>query len=240
MEETNQNAAGSEQAEPCKTPKNEWLVRLLVLAAAILLYIPNAGSFGLWDCWETHYGEVARNMYETSDFLSPWWGYKEQIGDEPRAGAPFFSKPILIFWSEALMMKVTGFGEWAVRLPMEIMGILTIFFAYLVFARLFSRAIGLLAAGLLMTAPLFYFLARQAMVDMPFVSTMTIGLLLFINGHFAPPQKVSHRRFLFFFLLTTAFFLVSTVPQFVMLALDLEPESAYENLPALERAWMLF
>lgn len=33
-----------------------WLVTV-----AALLYLPTLGSYGLWDPWETHYGEVARN-----------------------------------------------------------------------------------------------------------------------------------------------------------------------------------
>ncbi|MBT9559680.1 MAG: hypothetical protein IV100_26860, partial [Myxococcales bacterium] len=59
----------------------EWLVRVLVVGFACGLYLPNIGSFGLWDPWETHYGEVTRYMIETGDWVHPWWGYKgEKIG----------------------------------------------------------------------------------------------------------------------------------------------------------------
>ena len=93
-----------------RTMGREGWVRLGVLLMAALVYLPLAGSFGLWDCWETHYGEVARYMHETGDLLSPWGGYKEQIGSEPRTGEWFFSKPILIMYGEILMMKLVGFG----------------------------------------------------------------------------------------------------------------------------------
>ncbi len=43
-----------------------------VLAAAVLW--PGLGGYGLHDPWETHYGEVARNMVESGDWISPWWG----------------------------------------------------------------------------------------------------------------------------------------------------------------------
>ena len=43
---------------------------LLVLLFGVLLYIPFAGSYGLWDPWETHYGEVARQMTARGDFIS--------------------------------------------------------------------------------------------------------------------------------------------------------------------------
>ena len=39
-----------------------------------LLYLPGLGSYGLFDPWETHYGEVARNMVESSNYIDPLWG----------------------------------------------------------------------------------------------------------------------------------------------------------------------
>ncbi|NOZ02108.1 MAG: hypothetical protein GXP54_09495 [Deltaproteobacteria bacterium] len=222
-----------------KLPR-EWLVALLVLLGAALILIPNAGSFGLWDCWETHYGEVARYMHETGDLLSPWWGYKEQIGSEPTTGEWFFSKPILIMYGEIIFMNLIGLGDWAIRLPWAILGTLGIFFTYVTISRVFNRRTGLLAAGFLLTAPLYFFLSRQAVTDMPFVGTMTIGLLFFINAYFGPRFTPSVRAFWGWLAAVLALFLVSAVPQFVDVALDLEPESAYENLDAAMRAWLIF
>src|SRR5438132_13862751 len=42
-----------------------------VLATA--LFIPFLGAVGLWDCWETHYGEVAREMIWRNDYVHPYW-----------------------------------------------------------------------------------------------------------------------------------------------------------------------
>ncbi|MBL6976148.1 MAG: glycosyltransferase family 39 protein [Deltaproteobacteria bacterium] len=218
----------------------EWLVRLLVLFGAGLVLLPNAGAFGLWDCWETHYGEVARYMHETGDLLSPWWGYKEQIGTEARTGEWFFSKPILIMYGEIIFMKLIGLGEWAVRLPWAILGTLGVFFTYVTISRVFSRRTGLLAAGALLTAPLYFFLSRQAITDMPFVGTLTLGLLFFINAYFGPRYTPSKRAFWGWLAAALALFLVSSVPQFVNIALDLEPESAYENMNVALRAWLIF
>jgi len=218
----------------------EWLVRLFVLFGTAAVLIPNAGAFGLWDCWETHYGEVARYMHETGDLLSPWWGYKEQIGTEARTGEWFFSKPILIMYGEIIFMKLIGLGEWAVRLPWAILGTLGIFFSYITFSRSFNRRTGLIAAGVLLTSPLYFFLSRQAITDMPFVGTLTLGLLFFINAYFGPRFSPSNRGFLGWLLAVLAFFCVSSMPQFVNMALDLEPESTYENLNAVLRAGLIF
>ena len=39
-----------------------------------LLYFPCIGSYSLWDPWETHYGEVAREILARDDWISPLVG----------------------------------------------------------------------------------------------------------------------------------------------------------------------
>ena len=53
---------------------------MVTLALAAVL-VPNYGSFGLFDPWETHYAEVARNMLESGDWISPWWGSEWPSGE---------------------------------------------------------------------------------------------------------------------------------------------------------------
>ena len=42
----------------------------VVIVAGILLFLPFLGTLGLWDPWETHYGEVAREMIQRDDYVS--------------------------------------------------------------------------------------------------------------------------------------------------------------------------
>src|SRR5512139_1593700 len=77
---------------------------LLVLLVGGLLYLPFAGSYGLFDPWETHYGEVGRQMARRNDFISLYWP------GSPLDGEYFWSKPVLSFWIMALSMKVFGIG----------------------------------------------------------------------------------------------------------------------------------
>ena len=58
------------------------------------------GAYGLWDPWETHYGEVAREILSRDDWITLWWAQDEW----------FWSKPILIFWTEALTWSALGRG----------------------------------------------------------------------------------------------------------------------------------
>src|SRR3954467_12014504 len=73
-----------------------------VILFGLLLYVPLAGTYGLSDPWETHYGEVARQMTVRGDYISLWW-----------PGAPldpdhFWSKPVLSFWIMSLFMHLFG------------------------------------------------------------------------------------------------------------------------------------
>ncbi|HXU04070.1 MAG TPA: hypothetical protein VN903_24080, partial [Polyangia bacterium] len=112
------------------------LVSAAVIIGALLLYIPLAGTYGLWDPWETHYSEVARQMTHRGDFISLWWP------GSPRDPDVFWSKPVLSFWLMSIAMHIAGIGlpggspgemavghaaEWAARVPFCLMGVLGIY-----------------------------------------------------------------------------------------------------------------
>lgn len=160
-----------------------------VIIVGSLLYMPMLGMFSLWDPWETHYGEVAREILARDDWVSLWWA---QDGW-------FWSKPILNFWIQSLAMGSLGthfqpdqmligaagapvaHSEWVVRMPNVLMTIGAMYLLYKGVAKVFGRRAGLLGAIVLATMPDWFFLAHQTMTDMPFVAAMTaaMGLLLF-------------------------------------------------------------
>jgi 4-amino-4-deoxy-L-arabinose transferase-like glycosyltransferase len=158
---------------------------IFVLLIGALLYLPFAGSYGLFDPWETHYGEVGRQMARRNDFISLYWP------GSPLDTENFWSKPVLTFWLMSLSMKVFGIGssglsdgtfalstrpEWALRLPFCLMALLALLGVYLPVSRFVSRRAGLLSVLALATFPLFSLVARQAMTDMAFIGPMTLGL----------------------------------------------------------------
>jgi len=69
----------------------------VLLGSAV--FLPYLGAVGLWDPWETHYGEVAREMVERGDFIHPH--YENDW---------FFSKPALTMWMQAAGMLVAARG----------------------------------------------------------------------------------------------------------------------------------
>lgn len=156
-----------------------------VLVMGALLFLPFLGSLGLWDPWETHYGEVARAMIARDDFVYPYW-----------ESAYFFSKPALTLWLMALGLWVVGaestptgdalgsLAEWGVRLPFAAIAILALWAVYRIGRQLRDRTTGFLAAFVLASCAQFIFIGKQAMADMPLVGLMTAALALFVAAVF--------------------------------------------------------
>ena len=160
-----------------------------VVAVGAFLYFPMMGSYSLWDPWETHYGEVAREILARDDWVSLWWA---QDGW-------FWSKPILNFWMQSLSMAslgthykadmmMTGVAghlahpEWVVRAPNVLLTITAMYLMYKGVAKVFGRRAGMFGAFVLATVPDWFFLAHQTMTDMPFVAAMTAAMGLLLLG----------------------------------------------------------
>jgi len=158
-----------------------------VVALGIVSALPMLGAFSLVDPWETHYAEVAREMVERHDFISPWWANEGW----------FMSKPVLVFWLESLAMMVLGVRtgpdqilagaasvaarpEWAVRMPAFVLAVVGAYILYNGVSRTCSRRAGFVAAVVLLTMPGYALLSHQALTDMPLVASVaaSLGFLL--------------------------------------------------------------
>jgi 4-amino-4-deoxy-L-arabinose transferase-like glycosyltransferase len=173
----------------------------LVVIGAVL-YFPMMGTSSLWDPWETHYGEVAREMLAKDDWISLWWA---QDGW-------FWSKPVLDMWLQAIAMATLGVHyqpgqmligngaqplmhpEWAVRAPIVLLTILALYLLYKGVSTTFGRRAAFLGGVVLATTPDFYLLAHQTMTDMPFVAAMTSCLGLVLLG-LRTPDAVETRAY---------------------------------------------
>lgn len=79
---------------------------LIGAAVAALVTIPGLGSGTLWDNSETAYGEVAREILLTHDWVVMHLN-----------GAPWFVQPPFYFWIAAICAKIFGLTAFALRLP---------------------------------------------------------------------------------------------------------------------------
>lgn len=177
------------------TPDRRTLLCVLLFVCA--LYIPFAGNYGMWDPWETHYSEVARQMRMRGDYVSLYWPGSPQDRNE------FWSKPVLTFWLMALGMAVAGLGahgpaipghpewarfdgemavgwtaEWAVRIPFILCAVLCIWAVFELVRRTAGRRPAIWSAIVLATSSQFFYVARQAMTDMAFVAPMAVALAM--------------------------------------------------------------
>jgi 4-amino-4-deoxy-L-arabinose transferase-like glycosyltransferase len=162
-----------------------WLVTITTL-----VLLPMLGSKSLTDPWETHYGEVSREILARNDWISLWWAQEQW----------FWSKPILDFWMQALAMSVFGvryapgsmlsafaegrepWPEWAVRFPIFLITLLAGYLLYKAVARVFGRRAGFLGALVLTTMPQWFMVAHQTMTDMPFLATMAASMACVMLG----------------------------------------------------------
>jgi 4-amino-4-deoxy-L-arabinose transferase-like glycosyltransferase len=170
----------------------------VVTISAVLLF-PVMGIYSLWDPWETHYGEVTREMLSRDDWISLWWA---QDGW-------FWSKPVADMWMQAVSMATLGVHyqpdkmligdgqspvmhpEWAVRAPVVLLTIVAIYWLYKGVAKTFGRRAALLGAVVLATMPDWFFIAHQTMTDMPFVGAMTACMGLVLVGLRTPEDAMA-------------------------------------------------
>ncbi|WP_141618731.1 glycosyltransferase family 39 protein [Myxococcus sp. AB036A] len=155
---------------------------------AALLFLPYLGAVGLWDPWETHYGEVARMMIVRQDYVYPFW-----------ENSWFFSKPPLTMWMQALGMNVVGaanpggmlgrYTEWGMRMPFALLSITAVALLSLAVARVVSRRAGLATGFVLATMPLYFLLTRQTVTDTPFVTTFICAMACALIGQLDATTK---------------------------------------------------
>ena len=169
----------------------------LVVLFGALLYVPLAGAYGLWDPWETHYSEVAREILSRDDWITTWWAQEGW----------FMSKPILVFWMSALGMGVGslfGLGyqsdagpnmqEWFIRLPIVFLAIGAMVGLSRAVGRSWGGRAGVLVAMVLGTMPHWFFLAHQAMTDMPFVAPLVLAIAMLMMAITDDPDALTKPR----------------------------------------------
>lgn len=142
----------------------------LLLGFAVLLRLISLMTYPLMDTTEARYGEMARLMVETQNWLTPQFDY----------GVPFWGKPPLFTWMSAAGIKLFGLSEFAVRLPHWLAGMATIALISLFAYR--AKINALAAAIVLATCGIFSIAAGAVMTDMALTLAMTITMIGFYYG----------------------------------------------------------
>lgn len=160
--------------------KNQAVLKdiFLVLLISLLFYGFQLGSRPLNNPDEGRYASVSYNMIIHKDYVTP------KVFE-----APFLDKPPVYYWLQAGIFKAFGINNSTIRFWPMVAGVLGIAFVYLSSLLLFNRKTAILASSILATAPVYFFSARYANLDLELAVFVTISLLSFLLGTKFYPSK---------------------------------------------------
>ena len=130
------------------------------------LFLAGVQSVGLVGADEPRYAQVAREMLQRHDWVTPTlWG------------KPWLEKPPLYYWLTDIAYKAAGgVHDWAARLPSVVLATLMVFFIYF-WARRFYRGMQLDAALITAASAAVIGFSRGASMDMPLTAAFTMAML---------------------------------------------------------------
>jgi 4-amino-4-deoxy-L-arabinose transferase-like glycosyltransferase len=149
----------------------------MLVFAWLILQIGGLFSPGLLDDVDSIYTEIAREMLQRHDFVTPYIN-----------GVRFFDKPPLMYWLAAGSMRIFGAHDWAARLPLALSVVALLFAVYALGIRLFRHVSptsspdrgGLYAALAMATGIGPYLYTRFYIPDILLALWMTLGVHLFL------------------------------------------------------------
>ena len=137
--------------------------------AALLLPLISMMIVPFYDTSEPRYAEIARVMAQSGDWITPWFS----------PGVPFWGKPPLAFWAQALSMRLFGFTEFAARLPAWICLVLSDALLVAGLARLKGPRVAILTALVYSTCTLVYICCGAVLTDAFLALGTTLSLVSF-------------------------------------------------------------
>jgi 4-amino-4-deoxy-L-arabinose transferase-like glycosyltransferase len=138
---------------------------LLLAGFCAFLFFYGLGQFGLIGADEPRYAQVAREMMERGDWVTPTLG-----------GRPWLEKPPLYYWETGLIYRVIGVSDIAARIPSAIDATVLVIAVYLFFRR-FRSTLAVDAALITASCAGIIGYARAASTDMPLAAAFCIGML---------------------------------------------------------------
>lgn len=151
----------------------------LVLGSLFFLLL---GSRPLFVPDEGRYAEIAREMLQSGNYLTPYLN-----------GIKYFEKPILFYWLGAFALKIGGINLWSLRSINALLGLLGCLLTYATTRKLYDRLSGFLAALILGSSALYFVMVHMISLDLPVTVFFSASLYAFLLSNQTPLPK--HRRF---------------------------------------------
>src|SRR6202142_2467945 len=138
---------------------------LLLAGFCAFLFLYGLGQFGLIGADEPRYAQVAREMLQRHDWVTPTLG-----------GRPWLEKPPLYYWQAMVAYAIFGVSDWAARLPAAVDATLLVLAVYF-FLRRFRTGVELDGALMVASSAGIVGYGRAASMDMALAAAFTIGML---------------------------------------------------------------
>ena len=157
---------------------------MLLLAAAAIVYCYGLGRAPFVGADEPRYAQVAREMYERGDVVTPTLG-----------GFTWFEKPALVYWAAAAGFRLFGVNEWSARLGSVLAGWLTVLLVGWAAGRVEARAgaestgFRLAAGGVAASLAGLIVFSRAVNFDIYITAAVTLSLACLLVAEFEEGRK---------------------------------------------------
>lgn len=134
---------------------------------AYLLYFYDLGAAGMLGPDEPRYASVARTMAQSGDWITPvLWGH------------PWFEKPALLYWMNAVAFRLGLSGDLAPRLPIALLSVAFLVFFWWILRREFGCRAAWFATLILSTTAGWIGYSQVGVTDLPLAATFSAAMLL--------------------------------------------------------------
>jgi len=198
-------------------------------AIAVLMTLPGLGAGTLWDNSETAYGEVAREILLTHDWIVMHFN-----------GAPWFVQPPLYFWIAAAFAHLFGVTSFALRLPSALATVLMGGLTGYAVSRQAGTRVGIYASVILSSCLMQAIIGRLAIMDALLDLTVALTIFWWFRG-----LEIGYARYFVYGTIAAALgFLVKGPVAPVIGLLVIVPYAAWNrryeptHLPST-RAWLI-
>ena len=122
-----------------------------------------------WD--EAIYAQVAKEMVQSGDWLTPHWN-----------GEIFLQKPPLSIWATAVMFRLFGVNEFCARVFAAVCGVACLVLTFYIGRLFLTDAQAFVAGVVLLFTPHFNYYARQGSMDVPLVAFLLLAIYGYLKS----------------------------------------------------------
>lgn len=136
----------------------------------LMIFLP------LTDTTEARYANIALIMAKTKDWITPYFDYN----------IPYWGKPPLAFWFQALSYRLFGIHDFVPRLPSMLITLATAWLIYKMLITISNKTTALWAIIVYISSLLVYALSGVVLLDtyLTFATTLSfVSFVMFLKGH---------------------------------------------------------